>query len=211
MRLTERLALPVKWEREFYGGAATGSVNLSDDGTVDTVTNPIAGHWPIPFTGDWGFEFTIGAEVIPEKIGMEDISVNPFNDGRRFYFSAVSSTQVRCEGISTTQFTVAPGDRLRIERRGPFVDYYLNKADALSAPVYRSAHSPEGFVFKPFFQEQVSAGYAGKCRILLPMTSCLYTAAMQTADFGSVQSAIKVRVFQESSIVGAGDYAEETL
>jgi hypothetical protein len=38
-----------------------------------------------------------------------------------------------------------------------------------------------------------------------------YTAAQQTADFGSVQSAIAVRVYQLSATVGRGAPLEKTI
>jgi hypothetical protein len=38
----------------------------------------------------------------------------------------------------------------------------------------------------------------------LTSSSAIYTAAQQTADFGSLQARVRVRVFQLSSTVGRG-------
>lgn len=48
-------------------------------------------------------------------------------------------------------------------------------------------------------------------RVLPIRSSFLYTAAQQTADFGSTQSSVTIRVAQESAIVGIGEWATATI
>ena len=45
----------------------------------------------------------------------------------------------------------------------------------------------------------------------LTSPSAIYSAAQQTADFGAVQSAVRVRVFQISAVVGRGNPKESTI
>ncbi|HEX5704887.1 MAG TPA: hypothetical protein VFX97_16940 [Pyrinomonadaceae bacterium] len=44
-----------------------------------------------------------------------------------------------------------------------------------------------------------------------PTPGTIYSAAQQTLDFGSTQSAIKVRIYSRSAVVGLGDYTEKTI
>lgn len=67
-------------------------------------------------------------------------------------------------------------------------------------------NAPLGESVELYALEIWSAGYVSLLRTLTGLTSssAIYTAAQQTADFGSLQASVRVRVFQLSSTVGRG-------
>jgi hypothetical protein len=62
-----------------------------------------------------------------------------------------------------------------------------------------------------FYEVEILNGVAVVRTVAASSPAITYTAAQQTADFGSVQTAIAVRVYQLSATVGRGTPLEKTL
>lgn len=126
-------------------------------------------------------------------------------------------TQMVAENINLSG-TLVEGDRLMIELVGGVVRYYKNYAGPFSVPIYISTLQ---FLLVPYrifayFNSQFpNSGFTlqrfTSAALHRLSTETLYTKEQQIADFGSTQSAIKVRVYQVSAIIGRGTYTEATI
>jgi hypothetical protein len=61
------------------------------------------------------------------------------------------------------------------------------------------------------YEIEILNGTAVVCTVAAVSPTMTYTAAQQTADFGSVQAAVAVRVYQLSATVGRGTPLEKTI
>lgn len=105
-------------------------------------------------------------------------------------------------GVAGSNYTI------RTELRGDRLRYYKNYFSG-AVPDYEStinASELTGRDLRGLFVELVDGA-----SMLALQRQYIYSAAQQVDDFGSTQSSIKVRVYQESAIVGRGDYAEANL
>lgn len=86
-----------------------------------------------------------------------------------------------------------------------------------SSPILGSRRMDMGDSYKLVVQHRIGSLNAGDVMtvtspvIVRGDPSGFYSASDQVADFGSTQSAIKVRVYQVSAVVGRGPYTEATL
>jgi hypothetical protein len=178
-----------------------GGINSNATGSSSIAMQPI--------NGDAFVEGTIGTiATFPLTFGIEP---NSAAIGALYYWGA-NGTNARAEGVASTEVTVATGDRFAIELIGNVARYYKNYSGSASVPVYSSGLSPKG---GPYFvtigmHPATTQGFIS-CFIRRQSASSVYTNEQQIADFGSAQSSIKVRVYQISSLVGRGFYAEAIL
>jgi hypothetical protein len=62
-----------------------------------------------------------------------------------------------------------------------------------------------------FYEVEILNGVAVVRTVAAASPTMIYTAAQQTADFGSVQAVVAVRVYQLSATVGRGTSLEKTI
>lgn len=105
------------------------------------------------------------------------------------------------------------GVRIRIELGAGEVRFFKNYAGPGSQTVAVSSIVPA----YPFWLFVHVVRFTGSAYInnvnmsIYPQPAAVYTAAQQTVDFGSIQSSVKVRIYQVSAVTGRGDYAEATI
>jgi len=112
--------------------------------------------------------------------------------------------------------SVSTGDIFSIHRTGSMVRFYKNwHTSAVPVPLMEANYSSsESFRF--YAELAVGSGTIdiqpewGSIQYALSR-AYKYTASQQVEDFGSTQSSVKVRVYQESALVGIGDYIEGTI
>lgn len=132
----------------------------------------------------------------------------------RPYFE-VSGANVYPMGNVSYSVSWITGDMFSIHRVGNVIRFYKNFQDsAVPVPIYETSYSSSEMVrLYAEFSSLVTTGLQpewGSVAHKLPR-SYKYSANQQVDDFGSTQSSIKVRVYQESAIVGAGYYIEANL
>jgi hypothetical protein len=94
------------------------------------------------------------------------------------------------------------------------VRFFKNLHDsAVPIPLFETSFSPE-VKLRAYAEFEPGGGGAALDPSRLSRVSNRgynYTANQQVDDFGSAQSSIKVRVYQESALVGVGPYREANL
>jgi hypothetical protein len=133
----------------------------------------------------------------------------------RPYFQLAGGT-ARPMGNSSAGVSYTTGDIFSIHRIGNIVRFFKNfHTSAAPVPLLETTYG--GAELIRFYAELGSSfgtadiqGVWGSIRAQQPR-AYNYTATQQVEDFGSTQSSIKVRVMQESAILGRGDYIERNL
>jgi len=135
----------------------------------------------------------------------------------RPFFSLDGSGNVLAMGVSAA-VSKTNGDIFSIHRAGSVVRFYKNpQSSVVPVPLFETSYnSSENF---RFYAELVRTSGSSLIGIQPEwgavqynlLRSYKYTVGQQLADFGSAQSSIKVRVMQESALVGVGDYVEGNL
>ncbi len=103
---------------------------------------------------------------------------------------------------------------VRVALRAGRVQVYLNPSGSNDLPLFVSAKTDASGrdIRGRFFGDATGGAFVTKRKILLSdSTQFLYTAVQQTADGFTPGSSITVRIYQVSSIVGRGSYAQATL
>lgn len=172
--------------------------------------------------GDFELEFgadssntNIPNNIWIQRVGTEGTLTPPVlaisrSGGLDNTFITVSDQVNSLSGEVETDLTYP--NRFFIVRTGTELKIHFNAAFQTSHPFFTAA--PE---FSGGLTVMVSHIHASAATLFRPRVSsirnrsCLYTALMQVNDFGSTQSSIKVRVYQESAIVGKGQYIEANL
>lgn len=193
--------------------------------TADNVFYVIEAYTKNSFGVGSTIEFTLGAPA-PTKFGVTT-AIPYYNllTGQSsplstfpFYFNLVSG-KIRAENDAATEQTYSAGDRFALVIRGDgIVEYYKNKA-AGSAPFFRSTVLADpGTQFMGYARADWSTtpgvgtdGILKAVTLTTPAPFAVYPAARQTADFGAVQSSLRVRLWQESTVAGRGFETEITL
>jgi hypothetical protein len=118
-------------------------------------------------------------------------------------------------GDSSTFFN---GPRVRVLLTSTGVQFFKDYSTTATAPFHTSPRQPTG----PYLLRVTVYDAGGtlsnpqwyevqNMNIGDQNYGVVYTSALQTLDFGSNQSAVKVRIFQEAPIVGRGHEVEHTL
>jgi hypothetical protein len=175
------------------------------------------------FRGDFAAEFILSADDAPQLFGVYDAtkaldssSISGVQSVDYAYYTCLSPPNVRAQGLSTYTRTAAAGDHFLLERHGTVIRYYQNKQTSTAPVPFYESHTAVTDVtplravawFKPSGSNR---GLAPSSIQFITQRAYLYTVGQQTADFGSAQSSVKVRIYQISSIVGRGEYTEATL
>lgn len=157
---------------------------------------------------------------LADQIGLLDL---PIYRVRLSFGGPASGTP----GIRLTENAIgdpAPGDlkfysgslgvvsaaRLRMVIEATGVSYYWDYTGNGSVPFYKSDISiplPLTVIAQVTGTAEVQDVFVGR----RDTPSTTYSAENQTLDFGSVQGAVRVRVYQISSIVGRGAYCQATI
>ena len=133
----------------------------------------------------------------------------------RPYF-AISGGNVLPMGNATYAQSYSDGvDVFSIHRTGSMVRFYKNfYQSTIPIPIYETTYGGSELIrFYAEFSSDLSTAILpdwGTVQHKLPRAYS-YTLSQQIEDFGSAQSSVKVRVMQESALVGVGDYVEENL
>lgn len=217
LKWTERvklsLARPIKWT-EVESPGAVGSAAFGTDATV-TCTDQAGGDgFPRP-TADWDFSFTVNGASPDMGMGRVDVpdAFDQQSSGvtQTAYLMNTNGTVAVANENPGVTVSVSNGDRLSIVKSGEGVVFYKNRHLGM-APFYFSVYPTAGRLFKPVFAQFFGGTYiASACTLSMGRTSYLYSAPLQVSHFGSTQSSIKVRVMQESAIVGRGYYLESNI
>ncbi|HEX8773251.1 MAG TPA: phage tail protein [Pyrinomonadaceae bacterium] len=115
-------------------------------------------------------------------------------------------------GVSTgISLLVPPDPRVRFTFSGTELRVYYNWTGLGSSPLY-SITIPDRYPFHAF-AAAVNDYAAVKDMFMttIPYPKTLYSHAQQVKDFGSVQESVNVRVYQMSTLVGAGQKTEGIL
>lgn len=178
-------------------------------------------------TGDFVFALTpdstaflpVSWGVVPAQVVLDGPSstggqVQTKYPGRP-YFSK-SGSNILPMGNATYQASYSDGvDEFSIHRTGSIVRFYKNfHQSTIPIPMLETTYANnETIRFYAEFSSLVSTAILpdwGFVQHKIPR-AYNYTASQQVEDFGSEQSSVKVRVYQESEIVGKGDYVERNL
>jgi hypothetical protein len=210
----------VRWHSR--GSSALGDPTQDSEGSV-YINNPIGG--PLGafvseqvLTGDFIFEFGADAAntdlpsfVIIQRQGAESSLTPPI-----FYMARGVPGNANCafnDQVSNEAVDLTYPARVYFIRTGNQLRAYIDYSSPSNPPVLIGAKEYSG----PLTIQTYST-VANTTNVLLRprlsftrARSFLYTANAQTDEFGSAQSSIKVRVYQESSIIGKGAFAEATL
>lgn len=145
------------------------------------------------------------------------------------YFDGFTAQLARSGGAATLSF-YAGGTLLYSEDATAYsttgvrvrIDVYHDRVAFTKSPMGRGAQTAAISTTAPTFPLRawgeitvigLSGSSTGKAQDIMMISAPRgynYTAAQQVVDFGSVQSSVKVRVMQESAIVGRGHYIEAT-
>lgn len=134
----------------------------------------------------------------------------------RPFFNISGGGNVQPMGDAGYWVSKTNGDIFSIHRVGSLVRFYKNlHQDVIPVPLYEWTYtSGEKFRFyAEFTRSSGSIGIQpewGSVQYDLAR-SYKYTLAQQIEDFGGAQDPVTVRVYQESSLVGIGDYIEADL
>jgi len=219
----------IRWqELDDPGGTLTISTDYTLSHTDDGI-NVARGTGMDSFAGDFVAEFVINADEPISYLGVLPAAhvspvgiVNPFDQYKNagypyFYCSfsgAVGGKRAWPMGNASYAVDIADGDRISIHRTGSVVRFYKNYASqAAPVPILETSFSASE-ALRLYFETTANTGNQGldPSRIQYgKKRGYNYTANQQTEDFGSVQSSVKVRVYQESAVVGRGRYTEATL
>lgn len=218
---------PVAWKVLTDAGNNVGISSAGVEFLNDGVNNAYIHTPDQTFAGDFIVEF-----VAPPAFGPPTFGVMPARDGfytggggpssgevqTRFpgrpYFSSVGGTSaVRPMGNAAYQVDWFVGDVISIHRTGDVVKFYKNfHLTANPIPIFQMTYSGEEELklyaeFSPLNDTGLGPASIQYGRL----DACPYPVNLQIEDFGSAQNPIKVRVMQESAIVGLGDYVEGNL
>lgn len=164
------------------------------------------------FNGNFQVEFTRTADSPPKYLGVE--SAFKFNEdivGAPFY--QVAGSDFRPMNNSSYAVSSADGDKFTIQRIGNMVQFFKNPhLSAVPVPLYETT-------FTSSEQLKLIVQFSSGTQSLDPTSLSLmkarayrYTANQQVDDgFTPNVGTIKVRVAQESAIVGRGHYIERNL
>jgi hypothetical protein len=215
-------ATPVTWQVLQKSNNTVSSLNYGDDGSITAVAS-LAN----PITFDLVSTARFNKEGVVEFVATSDricaITLAPaglpgsyaFPANGTWYFNPNGVGLVQAENDAASQQACVAGDRFSMRLRNGRVEYYKNYVNSLSQPFYTSPNAvPVGVDLQVYGQEghPRNPSSVASVRLLAGRRRALnYLAAMQAADFGTAQSSIKVRVYQESAIVGRGFYTEEMV
>lgn len=135
---------------------------------------------------------------------------------RPFFNINGGSGNVQPMGDSIYGVTATTGDVFSMHRNGSIVRFYKNfQLEVSPLPLYEATYTNgESFRFyAEFTRSSGTIGIEGEYGTMEYKLAHAYryTVAQQTEDFGGAQNPVKVRVAQESALVGIGDYIEANL
>lgn len=214
---------PIEWRSLRNKGieptvATDGSVTMN--GLVSTLRSTQV------FNGDFTFELGSNPtdDPIPQQLYIQTAGLESTSGNKFFQFARPAGlgnsdcfiSDIAANGSTLLNVSVdATGPvRLYIQRLGSDLRVFRGALVATTAPVMIAQQDWSGgltvTVLNQSDEHQDNILY--QPRVAVPRSrSFLYSANMQTQDFGSPQSAITVKVYQESALTGAGDPAEGTL
>lgn len=102
-------------------------------------------------------------------------------------------------------------NRLQVRRVGPALYYFQNLGAQSHLLNVGNLAAIASDVRVICYDESAESSYLNKPTLTYAASSVFYYASQQVEDFGSTQSAIMVRIYQVSAIVGQGGYTEATL
>ena len=220
------VAKTIIWRKEYD---PTNVLTISADQSLeflDSGDNAAASSADV-FSGDFLLEFVCDAvnDVIPSHFGVlpANLSYNSLIAQGGWdttsalsypHFGSQSTDNLRPMSNASYQVGTDPGDKLTIQRTGSVVRFYKNRhLSSVSVPIYETTFtSAESLRAIVRFTNGVGTRYLAPSSMTFESPrSYNYTANQQVDDFGSTQSSVKVRVYQESAIVGKGAYVEGNL
>lgn len=202
------LAKTAHWKKLFDPSSVitiNGDQSLSCTGGKSTVVSIEQ------FNGDFHVEFTRTSDAPPKYLGVQ--SASKYDEdivGAPFY--QVNAGNFWPMGNSSYSSSSADGDKFTIQRLGSIVRFFKNPhLYGVPVPLYETTFTSAEFL-KLVVQFTTGTQSLDPTALSLGRPrSYNYTANQQVDDFGSTQSSIKVRVYQESAIIGAGFYIERNL
>jgi hypothetical protein len=218
-------AVPVLWTNT----GAYASITPASDGTLlQTAEDTPAQLQSIQrINGDFVLETTIDNSVRMGNIQTDGIvrilPVSGFwdvdNATAPGYFHGDGGNDLFENDPALQVFDLVSGSRLMIELTGKTFKYYKDYAGPQTQPLYISTRTNIPFPLMiqadlngSAFTSPIVLDNVTRPTIWLPYgPSYLYNADQQTADFGSIQSSVKVRIRQISAVVGRGAYCEATI
>lgn len=130
-------------------------------------------------------------------------------------FSVAGGLSVIKKGVGTVYTSGTLGTptlaRVRILLSGSEVRFYWDYTGPASVPFFVYPIGPDMPVVPIFETIQTEGEIRNAIVGQTGSPSVVYSAEQQTEDFAGLQSAVKVRVYQISSIVGRGNYGERTI
>lgn len=175
------------------------------------------------FMGDFTLEFVRASNRPPTTFGIAPVSTPadgyPHSTSRlltaKYPYFSTTDTTVLPMGNSSYQTTSAAADRFTIERQGSIVRFFKNAhSSSVRIPLYETTFASSE-KFRAYVEFENGDGFVHDLDPsgigLVTSRAYHYMANQQVDDFGSIQSSIKVRVSQESAIVGKGAYLERDL
>ena len=212
-------AMPVLWRNT----GAFSSITPAADGTLLQSAVDVSSQLQSiqRLNGDFMLETTVDHTVrIGETQSDGNILIYPVNGTfDNIGYSCDSSALGVDFDWSGAKYSgnLVTGDRIMVELSGLTLKYYVNYAGPQTQPLYTSTRAniplplliQADLIGNSFSSERLDN--ITKPTIRRVNHCFLYTVDMQTADFGSAQSSITVRVKQISAVVGAGKYVEANL
>ena len=212
------VAEPVVWSQTFGDPGIFTTIDVTTGELVfdggATVNSAMAASNQ-PLSDDFICEFEAGAGDLIEMWGLmpyADIA-EPFTPALPYFSSDAGANTVAPMSNAAYATSFAVGDRFSIHRTGSIVRFYKNfHLSASPVPIMETTLNGNG-PYKLWAQGSPGVGGAFQSSSIFygKRRAYRYTANLQVEDFGSAQSSVKVRVYQESAIVGRGAYIEGNL
>jgi len=201
--------------------ASDGSVSQNVDGGPTVVLN-----CKQKLTGDFFFEFTLNLASSTHTMAdiqfEEEASAGNGDHAMLHLTTSGDSGEMVFDILTGTisgSFVFADGDRIGMKGIGTSLAFHRNYTQG-SSPIYVSPYAL-GFTprtIRAFINGNSGVNVAESFKDMIRPTlqrfqqpAMLYSAIQQGVNFGSTQSAIAVRVYQVSAIVGRGPAATATI